>query len=131
MDIRYDDIKAVFKAAYHNQLFDGSISRSGIAKRKIPRFMSRAHIHAFFEENPYVMTRVGEYIHFYVVSMTLDPKFDKIGFRIKESDLFDGKVEEIAWGHYHPLCDLFSRDYKELVAEYLAIFTHLAILMKK
>ena len=125
MDIRYDDIKAVFKAAYHNKLFDGPIAGSGIAKRKIPRFMSRAHIHAFFEENPYVMTRVGEYIHFYVVSMTLDPKFEDVGFRIKESDLFDGEVEEIAWGMDYIYMKLYSREYKKMVARYLAAYIFL------
>ena len=87
--------------------------------------MSRAHIHAFFEENPYVMTRVGEYIHFYVVSMTLDPKFEDAGFRIKESDLFDGEVEEIAWGMDYIYMKLYSKAYKKIVARYLAAYIFL------
>ena len=134
MDVKnttYEDIKPVFQAAYHNDLFDGSIARSGISTRKVPIFMSRAHIQAFFDENPYVMTRVGEYIHFYVVSMRLDNSYDHKGFRVKESDLFDGEVEKIEWGVCHPWCDLFSEEYSWISAKYLAVYTDLTVFLKK
>ena len=95
----FEKYREVFLAAYHNNLFDVWVHKTGMTKRKEPTFISKQHIVNFFHEAPYIMTRVGEYIHFYEIEFHREKGVRKEGFRIKESSI-DGdlEVEPTVWG---------------------------------
>ena len=122
----FEPYKDVFLAAYHNNLFDVSVHRTGMVSRKIPIFVSRQHIVNYFDENPYILTRVGEYLHFCTTTFKIDCSDGTVQhhcFRIKESSIDSDEliVEPSYFGSYWPYTHLFSREYNKYCMGILAI----------
>ncbi len=130
----FEPYKDVFLAAYHNNLFDVSIHKTGMVSRKIPMFVSRQHIVNYFDENPYILTRVGEYLHFCTTTFRMGDDVETIQhhcFRIKESSIYSDEliVEPSYFGSYWPYTDQFSRAYNLYCTSVLAILTRFALFL--
>lgn len=130
----FEPYKEVFLAAYYNKLFDVSIHKTGMVSRNIPLFVSRQHIVNYFDENPYVLTRVGEFLHFCTTTFRLGDDVETIThhcFRIKESSIGSDEliVEPSYFGSYWPYTHLFSEKYNKYCIGVLAILTRFALFL--